>query len=458
MSEVNESDFDLLREAFAQAQAAREAGDHPFGAILAGPDGNVLMRQGNGYRAEGQDMTAHAERVLATRASKAHRPDFLAGCTMYVSAEPCAMCAGAIYWSGIGRVVYGQSEADLKRQTGAHDENPTLDLPCRMVFAAGQRVVDVVGPLLGDEAAALQEGFWEEKRVNHGKQDLAVLNTLTVQSFVQVLGGVFEHAPWVAEAAAAERPFASIDDLHAAMFGQILAAPDATKLAFLRGHPELAGEHARRSTLAAHSASEQSSLGLDQPNPAIAETFDVLNAEYREKFGFPFIICVRRHTLGSIISQFRARMLRDGETEMTQALTEIGHITRLRLAGLVEGKGDDPLAGWLSTHVLDTGLGRPAAGMSLELVALGEAGEQVLGRFVTNNDGRTNAPILPKGEMRIGLYELRFDVEAYFAALEMATPEFLGVVPIRFRVSDPQSHYHVPLLVSPGGYSTYRGS
>jgi tRNA(Arg) A34 adenosine deaminase TadA len=150
----------LLREAFAVAAQARAEGDHPFGAILADAEGHVLMRQGNGYRTEGQDMTAHAERVLATRASKAHRPEFLRSCTMYVSAEPCAMCAGAIYWAGVGRVVYGQSEADLKRQTGAHDENPTLDLPCRVVFASGQREVEVIGPLLADEAAALQEGFW----------------------------------------------------------------------------------------------------------------------------------------------------------------------------------------------------------------------------------------------------------------------------------------------------------
>ena len=156
------SDEELLREAFAVAQQARAEGDHPFGAVLADSGGVVLMRQGNGYRTEGQDMTAHAERVLATLASKAHRPEFLRSCTMYVSAEPCAMCAGAIYWAGIGRVVYGQSEADLKRQTGAHDENPTLDLPCRVVFAAGQRKVEVVGPLLADEAAALQEGFWRE--------------------------------------------------------------------------------------------------------------------------------------------------------------------------------------------------------------------------------------------------------------------------------------------------------
>ena len=159
---MTEAEFDLLREAFAEARKAREGGDHPFGAVLADAQGAILMRQGNGYRAEGQDMTAHAERVLATRASKAHRPEFLASCTMYVSAEPCARCAGAIYWAGIGRVVYGQSEADLKRQTGAHEENPTLDLPCRVVFASGQRHVEVIGPLLEDEAAALQDGFWKD--------------------------------------------------------------------------------------------------------------------------------------------------------------------------------------------------------------------------------------------------------------------------------------------------------
>lgn len=158
-----ERDKTLLRLAFAVAQRAREAGDHPFGCILAGPNGDVLMEQGNAYSAEGQDMTAHAERVLASRASKQWRPDFLEGCTMYTSAEPCAMCAGAVYWSGIGRVVYGQSERSLKQQTGDHAENPTLDLPCRTVFAAGKREIEVVGPLLEEEAAALHQGFWEEE-------------------------------------------------------------------------------------------------------------------------------------------------------------------------------------------------------------------------------------------------------------------------------------------------------
>jgi tRNA(Arg) A34 adenosine deaminase TadA len=150
----------LLRKAFAVAAKARDGGDHPFGSILAGPDGSVLMEQGNGFTAEGRDMTAHAERLLATRASKTYPPAFLAECTLYTSAEPCAMCSGAIYWAGIGRVVFGQTEKDLKAQTGAHEENPTLDLPCRIVFAAGQRHVEVIGPMLADEAAALQAGFW----------------------------------------------------------------------------------------------------------------------------------------------------------------------------------------------------------------------------------------------------------------------------------------------------------
>ncbi|EKM99515.1 nucleoside deaminase [Acidocella sp. MX-AZ02] len=152
-------DEDLLRRSFAVAAKAREAGCHPFGALLAGPQGAVLMEQGNGFLPD-HDMTGHAERILAGRASIAYGSKFLAECTLYSSAEPCAMCAGAIYWAGIGRVVYGLSEAALKALTGDHAENPTLDLPCRTVFAAGQRAVEVVGPLLEDEALALHDGVW----------------------------------------------------------------------------------------------------------------------------------------------------------------------------------------------------------------------------------------------------------------------------------------------------------
>jgi tRNA(Arg) A34 adenosine deaminase TadA len=149
-----------MRRAFAVAVRAREHGNHPFGCILVDGRGNVLLEAENVLFPDG-DMTAHAERLLATATSKQYKPDFFATCTMYTSAEPCAMCAGAVYWVGIGRVVYGLSECRLKKLTGAHPENPTLFLPCRTVFAAGQRPIDVMGPLLEDEAAAQHEGVWD---------------------------------------------------------------------------------------------------------------------------------------------------------------------------------------------------------------------------------------------------------------------------------------------------------
>src|SRR5271154_1164160 len=150
----------LLRQAFDVARRSRVAGDHPFGYVLADSEGKLIMEQSNGFTSEGGDRTAHAERLLASRAARAFDLKFLARCTLYTSAEPCAMCAGAIYWAGIGRVVYGQTEKVLKAQTGAHEENPTLDLPCDIVFAAGQRPTEVVGPLLENEAAALQADCW----------------------------------------------------------------------------------------------------------------------------------------------------------------------------------------------------------------------------------------------------------------------------------------------------------
>ena len=150
----------LLRRAFDVARRAQAHGNHPFGSLLADADGNVLLESENGFLPD-HDMTAHAERLLATAASKRYRPPFLAECTLYTSAEPCAMCAGAIYWSGIGRVVFGMTERALKDLTGAHEENPTLDLPCRTVFAAGQRNVEVIGPMLVEEAAALHAGVWD---------------------------------------------------------------------------------------------------------------------------------------------------------------------------------------------------------------------------------------------------------------------------------------------------------
>ena len=153
-------DEDFLRRAFDVARRAATHGNHPFGAVLVDENGNVLIETENGYL-PARDGTAHAERLLATQACRTLRAEVLRTATLYSSAEPCAMCAGAIYWAGIGRVVYGLSEHRLRAVTGNHPENPTLDLPCREVFRSGQRATEVIGPMLEDEAEALHAGVWD---------------------------------------------------------------------------------------------------------------------------------------------------------------------------------------------------------------------------------------------------------------------------------------------------------
>jgi len=160
MTDTSERDAHFLRLSFAVARRSTTYGNHPFGAILVDDSGKVLIEAENGYM-PAHDGTAHAERLLATEACRTLSKDILARATIYSSAEPCAMCAGAIYWAGIGRLVYGLSEQRLRAITGNHPENPTLDLPCRAVFASGQRPTEVVGPLLEDEAEALHDGIWK---------------------------------------------------------------------------------------------------------------------------------------------------------------------------------------------------------------------------------------------------------------------------------------------------------
>jgi tRNA(Arg) A34 adenosine deaminase TadA len=146
-----------LRAANAVAQRAIENGRHPFGALLVAADGeSVLLSQGN------LDSVDHAEAMLARVAAHRYEARTLWHCTLVTTVEPCAMCAGTQYWAHIGRLVYGMSERRLLELTGNHAENPTLDLPCREVFARGQKAVQVFGPFaeVEEEIAALHRVFW----------------------------------------------------------------------------------------------------------------------------------------------------------------------------------------------------------------------------------------------------------------------------------------------------------
>jgi 2-oxo-4-hydroxy-4-carboxy-5-ureidoimidazoline decarboxylase len=160
---------------------------------------------------------------------------------------------------------------------------------------------------------------------------LAKINAMPAADFAAALGDVFEHAPWVAERAAAGRPYPSVAALHAGLMQAVHDAPRATQLAFLRGHPELGGKLARAGAMTGSSKSEQRALGLDRLEAEEFARFEQLNAAYRARFGFPFIICVRRHTRASILAAFERRLHNDPEVELAVALAEIGDITRLRL-------------------------------------------------------------------------------------------------------------------------------
>jgi len=283
---------------------------------------------------------------------------------------------------------------------------------------------------------------------------LAELNSGSKVAFVMALGDVFEQSPWVAEAVASQRPFASLNALYEALAKALRGAEPAKQKELIQAHPDLAGKAAKAGTLTADSTAEQAAAGLDRLSDAEYAAFHRLNDSYRVKFGMPFIVCVRRHTKDSILREFERRVGNDPAQETQTALTEILRIAALRLDQKVTADDKLPLAGRITTHVLDTSSGKPAAGIPVELFEVAADGTaRFIARAVTNADGRTDAPLIGGRPVPIGSYELRFDVGAYFGP-----DAFLGLVPIRFKVAEAESHYHVPLLASPWGYTTYRGS
>lgn len=166
--------------------------------------------------------------------------------------------------------------------------------------------------------------------------ELSAVNRMDVASFIDALGGVFEHSPWVAERAWHARPYASVAALHDAMINVVASAVPAQQLALLRAHPELAGREAVAGEMTADSTGEQGRLGFTALTRAEFEQMGELNRCYREKFGFPCIIALKLHTKrDTVIAEFARRLENDTDTEMKDALAQIGHITRGRLDKLV---------------------------------------------------------------------------------------------------------------------------
>ena len=203
---------------------------------------------------------------------------------------------------------------------------------------------------------------------------LSELNACSEDDFVVALANIFEYSPWIAEQAASARPFTGIRPLFDAMKAAVDRAPFELRLALIKAHPDLASKTQRAAGLTAESDAEQNSLGLDRLSDAEYEAFERVNNAYRAKFGFPYIVSVRRHTRDSVLRDFERRLPSDAKTEMQRSVEEICRIAALRLDHLVAGDERLQVHGRLSTHVLDTHAGRPAAGIALELIELSELG------------------------------------------------------------------------------------
>ena len=290
---------------------------------------------------------------------------------------------------------------------------------------------------------------------------------------LSVLGGIYEHSPWVAEAfyeskiancgadnaTATSGSIEHVRHLFDVMSAIVDDASQDQKMELLRAHPDLAAKVEKLKTLTKESQEEQSRAGLDTLTEEERTKFLSLNEDYRTKFGFPFILAVRNASKHTVLSAIEGRINNSAEVEFAAALAQVHKIAWMRLLTAIDTP--DP-SGFLTCHVLDTANGCPAANMRVELHRLSPPeAAGLVAEFVTNDDGRLpGGPALKGGDFQVGVYEWTFYVGDYFArkGTHISGTPFLDEVPIRFGIDDPTEHYHVPLLVSPWSFSTYRGS
>ncbi|WP_332630808.1 2-oxo-4-hydroxy-4-carboxy-5-ureidoimidazoline decarboxylase [Halalkalibacter flavus] len=283
------------------------------------------------------------------------------------------------------------------------------------------------------------------------KISMEKVNKMDQSQFINIVGAVFEHSPWVAEKSWNAHPFVNLEQMYNHMIEEMHGATTALKLSLLRAHPDLG----TRLEVSESSRDEQKNAGLSQLSEQEFEEFSMLNKDYINKFGFPFIMAVKGQSKKAIKSNMKARIHNSYEEEFETALQQVSKIARFRLWDLILEKE----LGKLTTHVLDISTGKPAQNVVIELWKRNNDNHFVkIGQSRTNSDGRVPEPLLEANEMKKGTYQIRFNVGDYYRSKLEKEPYFLEIVPIQFVITKENEHYHVPLLIAPGGYSTYRGS
>ena len=273
------------------------------------------------------------------------------------------------------------------------------------------------------------------------------INALAEPDFLAALGGVFEGAPWVAERAWYMQPFASITALHQAMYNAVRGMAPLARIAWLNTFPDL--DTAMGRAVSAASVAEHDGLGLARLDAARLAQLRDGNAAYRTRFGFPFILCARRHTLASVLREQARRLRSDLASERARAMDEVFLITRLRLAERISGPGVAAMHGGLRVRVLESGSGQPVAGIPVTLCEIDGDVALALVSLATNAEGGTDRPLLSGGPLRMGHYELRVDKRSHFAR----APTCLEIIPIRIGIAEPEAQYLVTLQVGPWDYA-----
>lgn len=334
------------------------------------------------------------------------------------------------------------------------------------------------------------------------KIKINILLSLPPSDFLAHLGGIYEKSPWIVQqfynehlspsldaavVEATKERITNVKQLFDEMKRYVRDGGKERQLDLLRSHPDLclkldppgdADDTAAAATttdedITQESRHEQRRANLSTLTPTERTTFHKLNNEYKSKFQFPFILAVRNASKYTVLSALEGRVGSSVEEEMSNALFQVDKIAWMRLLDKVDyAEGANGHGGFLTCHVLDTANGIPASGMQIDLYRYDTVDSddgtntqkqerKLIKSFITNSDGRLNGPALTGSEFKEGQYEWIFYAGDYFAKYSgsrLSGTPFLDVVPLRFGLDDPTEHYHVPLLVSPWSYSTYRGS